>query len=73
MIPPSHHKPETPDRTLRLRNVLNIIFMLLAVAGVAVFLTVDSQRGIIVILVAMGVKIVESAIRIQNKLTHHDR
>lgn len=54
---------------LRLRNALNIVFMALAVAGVAVYLTVDSQKGIIVVLVAMGVKLVESAIRMQNKLT----
>lgn len=65
-----HTRPR-PPRGLRLRNALNILFMVMAIAGVIIYLKVDSQRGIIVVLVAMGVKLVESAIRIQNKLTEN--
>lgn len=65
------HKRRKPRnvRMLRLRNALNIVFMAMAAVGVAIYLTADRQRGIMVVLVAMGVKLVESAIRMQTKLT----
>jgi hypothetical protein len=55
---------ETPkDNFLRLRNWLNIIFMIGAVVGVLLYLFGDQTVGTIVVLVAMVFKMVESAIR----------
>lgn len=48
----------------RLRNVLNIIFMLGAIIGVAIYLLGDSTIGTIVILAAMSFKIVECSLRL---------
>ena len=48
----------------RLRNVLNIIFMLGAIIGVAIYLLGDTTVGIIVILAAMSFKIVECSLRL---------
>jgi hypothetical protein len=55
---------ETPkDNFLRLRNWLNLIFMIGAVVGVLLYLFGDQTAGTIVVLVAMVFKMVESAIR----------
>lgn len=48
----------------RIRNTLNLIFMLGAVAGVICYLSADRQTGIYIILGSMVFKIMESAIRI---------
>lgn len=58
----SHHRRSTP-RFFALRNCLNIIFMLGAVAGVAIYFYSDTFTGTIVILVAMAFKIVECIFR----------
>lgn len=57
----NEHKEE--DTTLPLRNLLNIIFMLGAIAGVIVYLCVSQQTGIYIALAAIVVKMVESGIR----------
>lgn len=49
-----------------LRQVLNIIFMIGAVAGVIIFLTGSQTVGTIVILAAMVFKIAECAFRFFN-------
>ena len=56
---------EQKDNHLRLRNVLNIIFMLLAIVGAAVYYWSDHTTGAIILLVAVVFKIVESALRIK--------
>ncbi len=57
---------QVPDNNrLRLRNVLNIIFMLLTIAGLVIYYCSDHTVGTIVILVAVVFKIVESALRIK--------
>lgn len=56
---------ERKDNHLRLRNVLNIIFMLLAIIGAAVYYWSDHTTGAIILLVAVVFKIVESALRIK--------
>jgi hypothetical protein len=48
---------------LKVRNVLNIIFMLGAVAGVIVWATANQTVGIIIILASMAFKLVECALR----------
>lgn len=61
-----HRGEQAPDNNrLRLRNVLNIIFMLLAIAGLVIYYSFDHTVGTIVILVAVVFKIVESALRIK--------
>lgn len=57
-------KEDAPrDSFLKLRNWLNIIFMVGAIAGVSVYLLHDRTVGTIVVLAAMVFKIVESALR----------
>lgn len=48
---------------LKIRNILNILFMLGAIIGIALYYLSDHNTGIIVILGAMVFKIIESAIR----------
>jgi hypothetical protein len=57
-----HRKPKG-DNMLPFRNVLNIIFMLLALAGVVVYLWVDDTVGTYMVLAAMVIKMVECCIR----------
>ncbi|MFQ7112794.1 hypothetical protein [Hallella bergensis] len=55
---------EAPRKNfLRLRNWLNLVFMIGAVAGVLLYFFADKTAGTIVILVAMVFKIVETALR----------
>lgn len=51
----------------KLRNVLNIIFMVLAVIGVIYYLTKDRMTGTYIILIAMCFKIAESSLRMLNR------
>jgi len=60
----SRHR-RSEDTNLRLRNLLNIIFMVGAIAGVAIYMTADRTAGTIVILVAMLFKIVECVFRLK--------
>lgn len=55
---------EDEDRTLMLRNILNIIFMIGALVGVLYYLLADHQTGIYIVLVAMVFKFAESTIRL---------
>lgn len=55
---------EAPRKNfLRLRNWLNLVFMIGAVVGVLLYFFADQTVGTIVILVAMVFKIVETALR----------
>jgi hypothetical protein len=47
----------------KIRNILNIIFMIGAVIGVVYYLTVDKTAGTLIILTAMCFKIAESSLR----------
>ena len=51
----------------KIRNCLNIIFMLLAVIGVIYYLTKDRMVGTYIILIAMCFNIAESSLRMLNK------
>ena len=48
----------------KIRNCLNIIFMVLAVIGVIYYLTKDRMVGTYIILIAMCFKIAESSLRV---------
>lgn len=50
-------------RFLKLRNWLNIVFMLLAIVGVIVFLMDYHTAGYVVMIVAVVFKIVETILR----------
>lgn len=60
---PQHRHENGEDRYLRLRNILNLIFMLGALIGVLVYFQWDKQTGTIIILVSMVFKIVECVFR----------
>lgn len=62
---PRHHRltEEPEDKYLRVRNILNIIFMLGAIAGVAIYFLANTTVGTIIILAAMVFKIVECCLR----------
>lgn len=57
------HRKSGSDQLLGFRNVLNIIFMLLAIVGVVVYVWVDSTVGTYIVLAGMGFKMVECCIR----------
>ena len=50
-----------------IRNILNLIFMIMAILGVIIYLTDDQAKGIIVILIAMCFKMAEASMRMFNK------
>ena len=58
----THRKPAS-DQLLGLRNVLNIIFMLLAIIGVCIYVWGDSTLGTYVIIGGMAFKMVECCLR----------
>ena len=58
-----HRRGEKDDRYIVLRNILNIIFMVGAVAGLIVYFKVSQDTGTIIILISMVFKIVECVFR----------
>lgn len=52
------------DRFATLRQVLNLLFMIGAVAGLAVYFTSSTQTGTYIILFSMVLKIVECVLRL---------
>lgn len=58
------HRRKRADRYIGLRNVLNAVFMLGALAGVLVYYFCDTRTGTIVILVSMLFKFVECVFRL---------
>lgn len=65
-VRPDHRmkKERKYDHTLGLRNVLNIIFMIGAIIGAALYFFSDHRTiGVYVVLGAMAVKMVECCIR----------
>ena len=58
----SHRKPAS-DQLLGFRNVLNIIFMVLAIIGVVIYVWFDSTIGTYIVIGAMAFKMVECCLR----------
>ena len=58
------HFERPRNRMLKVRNCLNLIFMLTAIAGMALYWLKDSDVGTIVICVAIVIKFTESALRL---------
>ena len=59
---PQHKKPD--NKMLKIRNALNILFILGAIAGVLYYYFEDHNTGIIIILCSMSFKFIETTIRI---------
>ena len=59
-----HQKDDLKKDFYKLRNILNIIFMVSAVIGVVIYIYVAHIIGVIIILVAMAFKLVECCLRI---------
>lgn len=58
--PPHHHRREaSEDKYFKIRNVLNIIFIVGAIAGMGIFYFHDRTMGTLVIITAMAFKIAE--------------
>lgn len=67
---PTHRRGEEEpvrDKWFKLRNILNIIFMLLVVIGVCIHYFSSSTAGSYVLLVAIVVKITECCFRFSRK------
>lgn len=60
-------EPKERDKYFKLRNILNIIFMMGAIVGCLIFYYSDHLTGTIVIMGAMVFKFVECALRIFNR------
>ena len=61
--PRHHRRNKYDDKYFVIRNILNIIFILGAIAGMAVFYFHDQTLGTIIILTAMAFKIAECCFR----------
>ena len=59
--------PTDDDKMLKLRNLLNIIFMIGAIIGLVVYFLGHQQMGSIIILFSMVFKMAESTIRFFHK------
>ena len=57
-------KDKKEQMMLRIRNVLNIVFMILAVVGAVVYIKVDLETGGWIIGTAVVIKTVEVALRL---------
>ena len=57
------HRKSDSDQMLGLRNVLNIIFMILAVAGVVTYVWIDDVVGTYIVIAGMVFKMVECCLR----------
>ena len=62
-VPRHHRRGSADDKYFKIRNILNIIFMLGAIVGMAVFYLHDRTLGTIIILTAMAFKIAECCFR----------
>lgn len=62
---PRHRRSEqeNPDKFLKIRNILNIIFMIGAIAGMILYFTSGHTIGIIIIMSSMMFKIAECCLR----------
>lgn len=58
-----HHRRPQDDKYFKIRNILNIIFMIGAVVGMCIFYFSDRTLGTIIILTAMAFKIAECCFR----------
>lgn len=60
----NHRNEDKKILIFRLRNILNILFIIGAIIGMAYYFFIEEYIGTIIILVAMGFKITETSIRL---------
>ena len=66
--PRRHVSMYQQDKSFRLRNMLNLVFLPLAIIGMCVnYFTEYKQAGFIILIVAVVIKFVEVAIRLIHK------
>lgn len=59
-----HRNSDKPKgRFFMLRQILNLLFMIIAVVGVVMYLCYDQTKGTIVVIIAMAFKMSESVLR----------
>lgn len=63
--PERHHRRPAPqnDKYFKIRNTLNIIFILGAIVGMAIFYFKNTTMGTIIIITAMAFKLAECCFR----------
>ena len=59
-----HRRPASEDKYFKIRNILNIIFMLGAVVGMTVFYFGTRTTGTIIIITAIAFKVIECFFRL---------
>lgn len=60
----NHTNPEDKrGRFFVIRQILNLLFMVIAVVGVIIYLTRDEMQGCIVVVIAMAFKMAECVFR----------
>lgn len=57
------HRQASDDKHLKLRNILNILFMLIMVVGIICWWQVDEGLGYKILIASIPFKLVESVIR----------
>lgn len=59
-----HRKPQKErDRFFVVRQILNVLFMIGAIAGCIVYLKVNDRMGAVLIIIAMAFKMAECVLR----------
>jgi len=59
-----HHRNEEPrDKFFMIRNIMNLIFILGAIAGIVVYLCFGKETGTYIILISMAFKFFECIFR----------
>jgi hypothetical protein len=60
-----HRRPE--GKFMKLRNILNVAFMIIAIAGVVIYCTSSAFMGVVIIGIGMLIKMTEFCIRFIDK------
>ncbi len=62
--PPERHRRQTKDRLFALRNVLNIVFIFVALVGVVCYVAYDRTVGTYIVIGSLPLKFIEAALRL---------
>ncbi len=62
--PPERHRRQAKDRLFALRNVLNTVFVLGALAGVICYVAYDRTVGTYIVIGSLPLKFIEAALRL---------
>ena len=62
--PPERHHRQAKDRLFALRNVLNIVFVFVALVGVICYVAYDRTIGTYIMIGSLPLKFIEAALRL---------